>query len=410
VLLVLRNITEAKKKEEELRKSEAQLRQAQKMEAIGHLTGGIAHDFNNILTGIMGYVVMAQEWERKHRDETLNRYLDRIQKSATRARDLIQQMLTFSRGQRGEARPLQLGSLIKESVKLLEPVLPATIDIRVAVDENLPNVLADPVHIEQVLMNLCINARDAMSGSGTLDISLRQIECKAPCTCTSCRKPVMGRYLELCVADSGVGVRREVLDRIFDPFYTTKEVGRGSGMGLATVHGIVHEYGGHIWVDSEPGKGARFCVMLPLTEAAGEVAPAGDPAAAVAAPRDLAGEVLLVEDDASVREYMVDRLEDWGLAVGACANGADALHRLAERGRAYDIYLFDYTMPGMTGIELARQVRALHRDARPILYTGYGEELSAEEIATAGIREVLRKPVDIDALRALIERALAERR
>jgi PAS domain S-box-containing protein len=411
VLLVLRNITEAKKKEEELRKSEAQLRQAQKMEAIGHLTGGIAHDFNNILTGIMGYVVMAQEWERKHRDETLNRYLDRIQKSATRARDLIQQMLTFSRGQRGEPRPLQLAPLIKECVKLMESMLPSTIQTRLKLAETLPAVMADPVHIEQILLNLCINARDAMAGSGELEISLSQIECATPCICSSCRKPVAGRYVELCVSDNGIGMSREVLDRIFEPFFSTKEVGKGSGMGLATVHGIVHEYGGHIRVESELGRGSRFCLWLPLAETAEQTGrDAASGRAADVTPPEMHGAVLLVEDDANVREYMVDRLQDWGLTAHACANGADALHRLAERGRAYDIYVFDYTMPGMTGIELARQVRALHRDARPILYTGYGEELSPEEIAAAGIREVLRKPVDIDALRTLIERALAERR
>jgi PAS domain S-box-containing protein len=411
VLLVLRDITEAKKKEEDLRKSEAQLRQAQKMEAIGHLTGGIAHDFNNILTGIMGYIVMAQEWEQKQPDDKLHRYLDRIQKSATRARDLIQQMLTFSRGQRGEPRPLQLAPLIKECVKLMESMLPSTIRTRLEFAEALPAVMADPVHIEQVLLNLCINARDAMAGSGELEISLRRVECQAPCICSSCRKPVAGSYLDLCVRDTGVGMSREVLDRIFEPFYTTKEVGKGSGMGLATVHGIVHEYGGHVRVESGLGKGSRFCVLLPAVETA---LPAdGDAAAcsAAAAPAPAQhGEVLLVEDDANVREYMVDRLQDWGLTVHACANGAEALERLAGHGRAYDVYLFDYTMPGMTGIELARRLRSRHPEARPFLYTGYGEELSAEEIAAAGIRDVLRKPVDIDALRALIEQALTGRR
>ncbi len=411
LLLIMRDISERKAAEAERLRLEAQLRQAQKMEAIGHVTGGIAHDFNNILTGIMGYVVMAQEWERKHRDETLNRYLDRIQKSATRARDLIQQMLTFSRGSRGEPRPLRLAPLIEECVKLMESMLPATIQTRFTFAENLPAVMADPVHIEQILLNLCINARDAMAGSGELDISLRQIECATPCICASCRKPAAGRYVELCVRDSGIGMSREVLDRIFEPFFSTKEVGKGSGMGLATVHGIVHEYGGHIRVESEPDRGSRFCLWLPLAKAAEHVglnAAAGRPAE-VARPV-LQGAVLLVEDDSNVREYMVDRLQDWGLMVHACTSGAEALRRLAEHGRTYDIYLFDYTMPGMTGIELARQVRARHAGARPILYTGYGEQLSPEEISAAGIREVLRKPVDIDALRALIEPALVERR
>jgi PAS domain S-box-containing protein len=411
LLLIMRDITDRKQAETERGRLEAQLRQAQKMEAIGQLTGGIAHDFNNILTGITGYIVMAQEWEQKQPDDKLRRYLDRIQKSANRARDLIQQMLTFSRGQRGEPRPLRPGPLVKESVKLLESTLPSTIQTRLAIAGNLPTIVADPVHLEQVLLNLCINARDAMAGSGTLDIGLRQVECATPCICSSCRKPVAGRYLELCVGDTGSGMSREIIDRVFEPFFTTKQVGKGSGMGLAMVHGIVHEYGGHIRVESEPGKGSRFCVLLPVAEtmpSAGCESDDCDPAAAPTAA--LRGEVLLVEDDPNVREVMDDRLRDWGLTVTACANGAEALRASAGRNRPFDFYLFDYTMPGMTGIELARQMRAMQPGVRPVLYTGYGEELSADALNAAGIREVLRKPVELERLRLLIEQAIAGHR
>jgi CheY-like chemotaxis protein len=359
----------------------------------------------------MGYIVMAQEWEQKHRDDKLQRYLERIQKSASRARDLIQQMLTFSRGQRGEPRPLQLALLIRECVKLMESMLPSTIRTSLEFAEPLPAVMADPVHIEQVLLNLCINARDAMAGSGELEISLRQIESATPGICSSCRKPVSGRYLELCVRDTGAGMSHAVLDRIFEPFYSTKEVGKGSGMGLAMVHGIVHEYGGHIRVESEPGKGSRFCVLLPAVDATRPADNADADCQPATAPSPaLQGEVLLVEDDPNVREYMDDRLRDWGLTVTACTNGEDALQAMVRRSRAFDFYLLDYTMPGMTGIELARQVRTRHPDASPVLYTGYGEELSPEEIAAAGIREVLRKPVELDRLRLLIEQALVGRR
>jgi len=409
LLVIMRDITERKQAETERGRLEAQLRQSQKMEAIGHLTGGIAHDFNNILTGIMGYIVMAKEWEQKHRDAKLSRYLERIQNSASRARDLIQQMLTFSRGQRGEPRPLQPAPLIKECVKLLESMLPSSVQTRLNFAEALPTVIADPVHLEQVLLNLCINARDAMSGSGILEIGLRQIDCTSPCTCASCRKPITGRFLELSVGDTGSGISREVLERIFEPFFTTKEVGKGSGMGLATVHGIVHEYGGHIHVDSEPGKGARFSVLLPLSDVAvpdcsttGECLPTSKP------DTTLHGEVLLVEDDPDVREFMVERLRDWGLTVHASASGPEALLQISDRGRPYHFYLFDYTMPGMTGIELARELRAIYPDSSPVLYTGYGEELSPVELAGAGIRDVLRKPVELDALHGLIKKVLAE--
>ena len=407
LLLIMRDITERKQAEVERGRLEAQLRQSQKMEAIGQLTGGIAHDFNNILTGIMGYIVMAQEWEQKQPDPKLNRYLERIQKSAGRARDLIQQMLTFSRGQRGEPRPLQPAPLVKESVKLLESMLPSTIQTRLNVPRDLPTVMADPVHLEQVLLNLCINARDAMDGHGVLEIGLQEVECRTPCICSSCRKPASGRYLELSIADNGAGISPEAVDRIFEPFFTTKEVGKGSGMGLAMVHGIVHEYGGHIRVESAPGRGARFSVLLPTVGSA-QVAECTDAdCQAVAPAAALRGDVLLVEDDASVREYMEDRLGDWGLTVTTCTNGEDALRVTRERGRPFDFYLFDYTMPGMTGIELARQLHAVNPAIRPVLYTGYGDELSEEVLHSAGIREVLHKPVELDRLRALLEQGLS---
>jgi len=408
LLLIMRDITDRKQAETERGRLEAQLRQSQKMEAIGQLTGGIAHDFNNILTGIMGYIVMAQEWEQQHANPKLNRYLDRIQKSAGRARDLIQQMLTFSRGSRGEPRPLQMAPLIKECVKLMESTLPSTIETRLDFAGNLPAVMADPVHIEQALLNLCINARDAMGGSGSLVIGMREIECKDPCICTSCRKPATGRYLELSVRDSGTGMERHLLDRVFEPFFTTKEVGKGSGMGLAMVHGIVHEYGGHIRVESEPGRGTCFSILLPLAVAASTDACADGTCPPPGPVPALHGTVLLVEDDPAVREYMEERLRDWGLDVTACANGPDAVRAAAGRG-PFDFYLFDYTMPGMTGIELSRQLRVDHPTIQPVLYTGYGEELSAEVLRGAGIREVLRKPVEPVHLRALLEQDLAKR-
>jgi len=407
LLLIMRDITQRKQAEAERERLESQLRQAQKMEAIGQLTGGIAHDFNNILTGIMGYIVMAQEWEQKHADPKLNRYLDRVQKSAGRARDLIQQMLTFSRGQRGEPRSLQVGPLIKECAKMLDSTLPSTIETRLRVADHLPPVIADPVQIDQVLLNLCINARDAMAGHGVLQVDVQTVECKTPCVCASCRKSATGSFVELSVSDTGSGMDRETIDRIFEPFFTTKEVGKGSGMGLAMVHGIVHEYGGHIRVESQPGKGSRFSVLLPVDASAAEAECEGNPCAPAARAEPLlAGEILLVEDDGDVREFMVERLENWGLKVTACSNGTDALEAAAARGRPWDFYLFDYTMPGLTGVQLATEVRKRHPSVRPVLYTGYGEELSESMLAEAGIAEVLRKPVDPADLRAAIERGL----
>ncbi|UCE89851.1 MAG: PAS domain S-box protein, partial [Pseudomonadota bacterium] len=403
----IRDITERKQAEEERTRLETQLRQAQKMEAIGHLTGGIAHDFNNILTGIMGYVVMAQEWEERHKDDKLQRYLERAQKSGQRARDLIQQMLTFSRGQRGEPRALSMRPYIKESVKLLDSSLPSSIEISVNCADNVPRVMIDPVHIGQVLMNLCINARDAMDGNGQLEIGLRQVSCDSSCICASCHKPLTGDYVEVWVRDTGPGMAPEVVDRIFEPFFSTKEVGKGSGMGLSTVHGIVHEYSGHILVESRPGHSAKFSVMLPVSN---HVPPGQDEADAdirsAILDKGLAGDILVVEDDNNVSEYMQDRLEDWGLNVTMCANGVEALARHALRDRPYDVYIVDYIMPKMNGLELSEKILAQHPRARIVMYTGYSENLSEKDVVAKGVYALMRKPVNDDALYDMLDKLL----
>jgi PAS domain S-box-containing protein len=403
----IRDITEQKRAEEEQIRLEAQLRQSQKMEAIGHLTGGIAHDFNNILTGVMGYVVMAQEWEEKHPDSKLKRYLDRASNSGKRARDLIQQMLTFSRGQRGEPRPLQLAPLAKETIKMLESTLPSTMEIRFEASNNLPMVTMDPVHVEQILMNLCINARDAMDGNGALDISVQQVECTTPCICASCRDSLSGHYLQVSVKDNGMGITRENIDRIFEPFFSTKEVGKGSGMGLSTVHGIVHEYNGHIVVQSEPGQGAKFCVMLPVEAGSGtgEVATLEEKTT-IHADSSLAGEVLLVDDDETVREYMQDRLEDWGLSVTSHTNGITALTHLEQRDQAYDLCILDYTMPKMNGLTLAEKILKRWPETKVILYSGYSEHLSEEDVIAKGVRALVRKPVEVESFHTLLTEQL----
>ncbi|MDX1375773.1 MAG: PAS domain S-box protein, partial [Burkholderiales bacterium] len=266
VLYVGRDITERKRAEIERAALEAQLRQAQKMEAIGQLTGGIAHDFNNILTGIMGYLVLAGERPAAFEDPRLARHLEQARLGAQRARDLIQQMLTFSRGRRGSATPVALGPLIAEATALLRSSLPATLELRTAMEKGLPQVRIDPVQFEQVLLNLCINARDAMEGSGTVRVHARIADASGQ-RCASCKQKLDGRFVEIAVEDEGHGIPPEVLERMFEPFFSTKDVGRGSGMGLASVHGIVHEHGGHIVVDTLPGRGTTFRIELPALEA-----------------------------------------------------------------------------------------------------------------------------------------------
>ena len=254
--------------ERERARLEAQLRQAQKMEAIGHLTGGIAHDFNNLLTSIMGYVTLAAERSADGRDDKLASYLEQAHLACGRARDLIQQMLTFSRSRRGEPRPLALAPLIRESVKLLRSSLPATVALGTDLDDDAPPVLLDPVQLEQVLMNLAINARDAMRSSGEIRVAMRFVGRVAE-VCTSCRKNVEGDMVELSVSDNGPGIAADVQERMFEPFFTTKDIGQGSGMGLSTVHGIVHEHGGHVVVEKRAGRRRTLSCAAPCVAVAG---------------------------------------------------------------------------------------------------------------------------------------------
>jgi PAS domain S-box-containing protein len=401
-----RDISQRKEAEAERIHLEAQLRQAQKMEAIGHLTGGIAHDFNNILTGVMGYIMLAQERTAGQEDARLTRYLERAQRSGQRARDLIQQMLTFSRGQRGEPRPFQLAPLIKETVKLLGATLPSSVEFSTRLDPAAPAAMLDPVQVEQVLMNLCINARDAMRGSGQIEVALGTLQPEGA-TCASCRQAVAGRYLELCVGDSGCGIAPEVLERMFEPFFSTKEVGKGSGMGLATVHGIVHEHGGHVLVDSQPGMGTCFRVLFPPLDAATAIAGEALPAHATARelPK-LSGRVLVVDDDAVAGGFMADLLETWGLTSTVLNESPVALQRFVADPHGFDLAVLDQTMPHMKGLELARRMSGLRPDLPVILYTGYSEGLDPKEVKAAGVRELIRKPVDTDELLELLRKLL----
>jgi PAS domain S-box-containing protein len=401
VLSVVRDITAR-------RELEAQLRQAQKMEAIGHLTGGIAHDFNNILTGIMGYLTLASEREAAQADAKLARHLQQAQHGASRARELIQQMLAFSRAQKGKPRAVALAPLVEDAVRLLGSSLPSTVELSTALDTDAPAVMIDPVQVEQILLNLCINARDAMDGAGRIRVSVSTAAHAGGAVCASCHQALNGRYVELRVTDTGPGIAPHVMERMFEPFFTTKEVGRGSGMGLSTVHGIVHEHGGHVAVDTAPGKGAAFSVLLPALAAEVDAAvPADAPGAARKPLRQaLEGRVLLVDDEQMVVDFMAELLGGWGLEVTVHRNPAEAEAWLASDPARIDVLLTDQTMPKMTGLELARRAGALRAGLPVILYSGFAENIGADQLARSGVRALLRKPVEPGPLFAALAEAL----
>jgi CheY-like chemotaxis protein len=381
------------------------------MEALGQLTGGIAHDFNNILQGILGNLVLAEERQDELEDAKLARYLERAHSAAQRARDLIQQMLTFSRGRSGERTPVAPGTLLKDATRLLRPTLPASIELGIELADAAPAALLDAVQFEQVLLNLCINARDAMQGAGSIELAARGAELRGE-VCASCRQRIDGSFLELSVGDSGPGIAPQVRERMFDPFFSTKEVGKGSGMGLAMVHGIVHQHGGHVLVESEPRGGARFRILLPPAEAPERgTGSAGRPAAraAHAARSRLSGRVLVAEDEASIRELLEDLLGGWGLEVVVQPDGAAARDAFAEDPQRFDLVITDQTMPKLTGLQLAKLVTRMRPGIPVILCTGYGEDLKPRELQAAGVRTLARKPVEPEQLRELLRAALPTR-
>ena len=403
VLYMGRDVTARTQADERRRELESQLQQAQKMEAIGHLTGGIAHDFNNILTSVMGYIALASERPPAAADAKLQSYLDQAEQSCHRARDLIQQMLAFSRGQRSEPRPVALKSLVNESARMLRATLPATLELAHRVEDD-PVALVDPVQAHQVLLNLCINARDAMDESGRITVTARRARA-ADMTCASCRHRFSGDFAELAVSDGGSGIAPEVLERMFDPFFSTKEIGQGTGMGLSIVHGVVHEHGGHVLVESRPAAGTTFRVLLPLAvrdaSTAGAAPEAGQPPVL-----SLRGRVLLVEDEQSVLGFMRELLQGWGLDVVAARDPADALHWFGLEPDRFDVVLTDHTMPGMTGMELARALVARRADVPVLLYSGRSELLDADAAAAAGVRQLLSKPIDSRALHGALREVL----
>jgi PAS domain S-box-containing protein len=410
VLAIARDVTDRKRADAERQELEARLRQAQKMEAIGQLTGGIAHDFNNLLTSIMGYVTLARDRDSALADPRLGNYLAQAQRSCERARDLIQQMLMFSRGRRGSPRAVSLASVVRGALPTLRAGLPDTLELSVATYESAAPVFVDPAQVEQVLLNLCINARDATDGVGRVRIGVRPGTARQ-LPCSSCRQCADGPVVELVVEDGGHGMSPEVIERIFEPFFSTKETGKGSGMGLAMVHGIVHEHGGHIVVESSPGAGARFRIIWPAVTDSLEV-PQGETQgeSRLRPPRpSLQGSVLVVDDEETVREFMRELLESWGLASTCTSTAAAALDLVRSAPRRFDVVITDHSMPKMTGLELARQLRQIRADLPVILYTGNGEGLAGEEVDAARLCALMLKPIDPTLLSQTLARCLSSR-
>ncbi len=398
-LAIVRDITERRKTEEALaalRDREEQLRQAQKIEAIGRLAGGVAHDFNNVLTAIMGYTDLLLD-DFRDEDDQHRRDLTEIKKAAERAAGLTRQLLAFSRKQVLQPVLLDLNAIVGGVDKLVRRLVSDEIVFAFEQSPDLGKVVADPGQIEQVLINLAVNARDAMPEGGRLTIRTRNVT-MTPADAHRLVPLTPGAYVALEVADTGHGIPRHVAPHIFEPFFTTKPQGRGTGLGLATVYGIVKQSDGFIFVDSVEQQGATFTIYFPR---------AAEPDAAAAratgeAPADVV--VLLVEDEAAVRALAAGVLRRQGLTVLEAPNAATAL-QVAENQHRIDLLLTDIIMPGGSGHELAQQLRRQRPGIRVVYMSGYTDE-GVRQAAAAGGIPFVQKPFSTHALVKIVNEAL----
>jgi PAS domain S-box-containing protein len=396
---IIIDTSDKKESEEERERLELKLQQAQKMEAIGTLAGGIAHDFNNILGAILGYAQLTQMQTAS--DLRVQGYVGNIFKASERAKGLVEQILTFTRQGKSQKMPSDISVVLKEVVKLLRATIPTTIEIAQNIPSNLGTVMADQTQIHQVLMNLCTNAAHAMEARGgelTVTLESHVVEAGAQATDGDLAP---GRYLKLSVGDTGTGMEKAVIDRIFDPYYTTKSLGEGTGMGLATVHGIVNDHGGRIFVESVPGEGSVFSVFFPVLENPAASTPSQTPEYPRGSER-----ILFVDDEELLVEVGVEMLRDLGYDAVGFTRPAEALDLFLERPDEIDLVITDMTMPGMTGDQMAVEMMQHRPDIPIVICTGFSKRMTAIQSTSTGIRAFLMKPVTVEELSRTIREVL----
>jgi PAS domain S-box-containing protein len=385
----------------EKQRLEDQLRHAQKMEAIGTLAGGIAHDFNNILHALLGYANLAKR--DVMRDSDVHDYLGQIETAGRRAAELVEQILAFSRRADSDKRPVELQGIVDEALKLLRGSLPTTVEIRQEVSPDCGPVLADPTQIHQVLMNLCTNASQAMPNrKGLLRVSLEQIE-SDEFLVDHDPESAHVLYAKLSVIDDGAGMAPEILKRVYEPYFTTKDQGQGSGLGLAMVHGIVKSHKGTIKVESAPGRGTTFTVYLPICVVENDEGEGGGSANEA---QSQSARILFVDDESIIADMSERILTKLGHQVSTFTDSMEAVEAFRKSPFDYDLILTDVTMPKLTGLELADEVRAVREDIPIILCTGYSEALDQESLEELNIFKCIWKPVEFDDLARTIQEAL----
>jgi PAS domain S-box-containing protein len=396
----VRDISERRRAELTRRTLEVELFHAQKMEAIGTLAGGIAHDFNNILAAIMGNAEMAQsELPPTHPGR---HDIGEVLRATRRARDLVSQILTFSRKQLPERRPVRVAAVVDDVLRLLRATIPSTIEIRSEGTSADTHVFGEPTQLHQVLMNLCTNAAHAIGDHhGVITLSQEVISVAEDSTRVDLAP---GRYACITVSDTGHGMDRATLDRAFEPFFTTKGPGVGTGLGLAVVHGIVRNHDGVVVASSTPGQGTTFRVYLPMiATAVSRPAVEEDDV-----PRGAGERVLFVDDEPALSNVTRRMLERLGYQVLAFRSATDALALFRADPSAFDLVISDLTMPGLTGTQLAAEMRRVRANVPVILSTGYLDRLDTEVVKSLRVQDVLVKPYTTEALAAAVHRALRD--
>lgn len=395
ILISNTDITEQKRTEEHLLR-------AQRMESIGTLAGGIAHDLNNILAPILMSVEMLQ---MKTTDPETNRWLSMIRENADRGSELIKQVLTFARGMQGERIPVQLKHIVKDLISVLKETLSKSINIKFEISNEIWTVMADPTQIHQVLMNICINARDAMPNGGTLTVTAKNISLDENYARMDADVHP-GKFVLITIADTGTGMTPRVRERIFDPFFTTKEVGKGTGLGLSTALTIVKSHGGFINVYSEPGQGTRFSIYFPAAESEQGT---DDEKGRSALPRGNGELILVVDDEDNIRDVMTATLESFGYKVITASDGTDGLAQYAQHAKEISLVITDMAMPFMDGAAMIRALKKINPDFSIIGMSGLLNADQTAELQSLNVSGFLTKPFTAESLLHSIRDAMTKK-
>jgi len=401
----VKHLLQIKIVERYLKQTEDKYLHTQKLEVVGNLTEGISHHFNNLLVTIVGYTEMLLNGYAKDDEAKQTRYLQEVHTASLKASELIAQMQFFSDGGENESKPLMLNELLEDVMGILRTTLPSSIELHMQQEENLPEVKTDAGLFHQIMMNMVINARDAMESSGDLYIALKRVDI-SNAECASCHQSFQGDYVELMIRDTGVGIAEDKIKRIFEPYYTTQPIGQGSGMGLSVVHGIMHNHSGHIQVDTVPGQQTTFKLYFPVAgtelSATDEVNDKSEHHSEVITN----ARILLVDDEEAVGNFEVEFFKANGYQVTYFVNPDDAIVAITKTPEAYDLVITDKIMPHIDGLELASAITAIRPDLPIILCTGNKNLLSDVNLERVGIRALITKPARGSDLLSAVERVL----